>query len=696
MKPYPAAQIRNVGLFSHGGTGKTSLAEAMLYTTEATTRLGKVLEGSTVSDYDPDEIKRHSSISASVLPLEYKGVKINLVDAPGYSEFIGEMLSAMRVVDLAMILVDAHTSIEVGSDLMWKAATKANKPRMIVVNKMDRENASFETVLEQMRSEWGQSVVPLLAPIGKEQGFTGVATVTSQKAFVYPKRGERAFEEGQIPADMTADMERYKEMLTELVAETTDELTMKYLEGEELTDEEVKAGLHAGIMAGTITPVLAAAGGSVIGVTQVLDALVELAPSPLDRAEYSITENGQDPVELRADADGPLAALVFKTVADPFVGKLSYFRVYSGTLRSDSHVRNSRTGHDERLGQVFFVRGKEQKPTDRVEAGDIAAVPKLAETATGDTLCASGSNLKLAGITFPGASYTAALRPKSKADLDKMGTALHRMVEEDPTLHLDRDAQSGETLVSGMGESHIMIMAERMQRKFAVNVETALPTVPYRETITAPAHAEYKHKKQTGGHGQYGHVVLDIAPATDTEFEFQSTVVGGAVPRQYFPAVEKGVQEALHEGLLAGFPVVNVRVTLTDGSYHNVDSSEMAFKLAASQAFKKGASEARPVLLEPVMEVQISVPEHIVGDVMSDLNSKRARVEGMEPAEDGNTVVRAQVPLAEMQKYSNDLRAITQGRGSFSMEFSHYEEVPAHLTPTIVQAAKAHREAAAH
>jgi elongation factor G len=694
MKTYPAAQIRNVGLFSHGGTGKTTLAEAMLYASGATSRLGKVLEGTTVSDHDPDEIKRHSSITTTVLPVEHRGLKLNVVDCPGYSEFVGEMASGMRVVDCAVILVDAHSSLEVGSDLRFREAARAGIPRMVVVNKMDRENADFHGVVEQMRSQWGNSVVPLLVPIGKEQSFQGVADVLTGKAFVYPRKGDREFEERPMPEELQADAERYKEMLTELVAETDDELTIKYLDGGELTAEEMTAGLRAGILAGTIVPVVAASGLQLIGASQLMDVLADLAPSPLDRPEPAQAEGGEE--ELSADPEGPLGTLVFKTVADPFVGKLSLFRVYGGTLKSDSHVKNARTGHDERIGQLYFVRGKEQKVTDRVEAGDIGAVAKLSETATGDTLAAPGHPLTLRGIEFPAASYTAALQPKTKADLDKMGTALQRMAEEDPTLRISRDPTTGETLVSGMGESHIQIMAERMQRKFGVAVETALPTVPYRETITTAARAEYKHKKQTGGHGQYGHVVLNIEPSAEQEFEFASTVVGGAVPRNYFPAVEKGVHQAMLEGVVAGFPVVNVRVTLTDGSYHTVDSSEMAFMLAASQAFKKGVSDARPVLLEPIMEVSIEVPDQFMGDVMSDLNGRRARVEGMDPTGEGVTTVRAQAPLAEMQRYSSDLRAITQGRGAFSMHFSHYEEVPAHLTAQVAETARSHKEAAAH
>ncbi len=694
MRAYPAARIRNVGLFSHGGAGKTSLAEAMLFVTGAVNRLGKTLDGNTVSDFDPDEVKRQSSINLSVLPIEYRDTKINVLDAPGYFEFVGDMVSAMRVVDLAIILVDAHSGVQVGSDQMWKAARRAGIPTIVVVNKMDQENASFDQLVEQMRADWGNAVTPILVPMGSERAFRGVVNVLSSKAYTFGSPGTGEFQEGEAPPELAADIERYRDMLIEEAVETDDDLTMKYLEGEEITPDELRQGLRAGVLSGTIAPVVASSALNVVGVQQLLDEIVELGPSPLERPETATVPRSDDQVELRGDESGPLAALVFKTLADPFVGKLSYFRVYSGSLRSDSQVVNARTGHNERIGQLFFVRGKDQKPTDHVGAGDIGAVAKLAETFTGDTLSSPDRPLALEGISFPAPSYTVAVLPRTKGDLDKMGTALHRMIEEDPTLHLGREAASGETLVSGMGESHIQIMADRMQRKFGVGVETKLPSVPYRETITTATVSEYKHKKQTGGHGQYGHVILNIEPNQEQEFEFRETIVGGAVPKNYFAAIEKGIQEAIQEGPVAGYPVVNVRVTLTDGSYHSVDSSDMAFKLAASQAFRKGAAEARPTLLEPIMSVTVTVPDQFTGEVMSDLNGKRARVEGMEPSGDGMTTVRAQVPLAEIQRYSSDLRAITQGRGSFTMEFSHYEQVPPHLSQQIVEAARARREEA--
>jgi elongation factor G len=696
VKGYTTTNIRNVGLFSHVGAGKTTLAESMLYVTGGTSRLGKVLEGTTVSDFDPDEIRRHSSISTSVVPVEHGGCKLNVLDSPGYAEFIGEMLSAMRVVDCAVILVDAHTSIEVGSDEAYHAARRAGVPTMVVLNKMDRENADFDAAVEQMRAAWGSAVRPLYVPIGREQDFRGLAGVLDGRAYLHTAKGEPGFEEADLPEELLPEVSRWRELLIEAAAETDDELTMKYVEGEELTPEEIWTGLRAGVLSGEITPVIPASGGCLVGVSQLLDALVALTPSPLERSARARANGGDELVELSATTEGPPVALIFKTVADPFVGRLSYFRVYSGSVGSDSHLTNPRTGRGERIGQLFLVRGKEQSPAQRLGAGEIGAVAKLAESLTGDTLCGAERTLSLDRIEYPAGSYRAALKPRTKADLDKMGAALHRMEEEDPTLRVSRDAASGETLVTGMGESHIQIMAERMQRKFGVGVDLGLPTVPYRETITVPTTVEYKHKKQTGGHGQYGHVVLRLEPDPEHEFQFASTVVGGAVPKGYFPAVEKGVHDAMQEGIVAGYPIVNVRVTLTDGSHHNVDSSEMAFKLAAAQAFKKGAQDASPALLEPVMEVCIRTPDAFTGDVMSDLNGKRARVEGMEPEGEGTTVIRAQAPLAEMQRYTSGLRAITQGRGSFTMEFSHYEQVPAHLTEAVAAAAKARKDGASH
>lgn len=690
MKSYPASALRNIGLFGHGGTGKTSLVDGLLFAAGGASRLGRVTEGTSVSDYDPDEIKRRGSVNLTVVPIEYADHKINLLDTPGYAEFAGEVSCAVRAADCALVLVDAHAGIEVGSDVVFRQLRAAGLPTLLVVNKMDRENADFDAALEQMRSEWGHAVAPLLIPIGREHDFKGVVNVVTGRAWLYSADGKAS--ETAAPDHLRGQAAAYREQLMELAAEADDGLTEKYLGEGALTDDELHQGLVLGIAAGTISPVVAAAVPSLVGVSALLDVLVTYAPSPARRPVHGETDAGE--VSLTPDPSGPLAALVFKTVADPFVGRLSYFRVYSGTVRSDSRVVNARTGHEERLGQVYLTRGKEQLPAQEVTAGDIGAVPKLSAVQTGDTLHGADNRLKLRGIEFPHPTYTASVRPKSKADLDKLGSALQRMVEEDPSLHLAKDPSSGETLVTGLGEAHIQMMAERMARKFGVQVEVGLPPVAYRETITHRSRAEYKHKKQTGGHGQYGHVVLEVEPNEEQEFEFRETVVGGAVPKQFFPAVEKGVQEALHEGLLAGHPIVNIRVTLVDGSYHPVDSSEMAFKLAAAQAFKKAALDAGPVLLEPIMETTVTVPDGCVGDVMSDFNSRRARVEGLDPRGEGMTAIRALVPQAEMLRFSGDLRAMTQGRGDFDMEFSGYEPVPAHIATHLTHGAEAHREPA--
>lgn len=691
MKTYPAEKIRNIGLFSHGGAGKTSLTEAMLFVSHATTRLGRVEEGNTVSDWDPDEIKRGISISASIAPVEWRDHKINIIDAPGYADFLGEIKAAMRVCDLALILLDASAGVEVGTEQVWQLANEANRPRAVFINKMDRENANFETSLSAVQATFGGAAVPVQLPIGSEKDFKGVIDLLSRKAFLFSGAKDGVVTEADVPADLVDTVELLRTQLVEKICENDEELMLRYLEEEEIGVDELRHGLVQAIASGEAVPVFAGAATAVKGVALLLDAIVDSFPSP---SSVTATDGSGGTVELAPDPAGPLAALVFKTIADPYVGKLSFFRVYSGTMTSDTHVFNTSRAQDERVGQLHVMRGKEQIGVHEITAGDIGAVAKLQVTATGDTLTDPQRRLVLPGIAFPSPAYSAAVHPRTKSDLDKMGMAIQRLLEEDPTLHVSRDAQTGETLVSGLGESHVQIGLDRMARKFGVNVDIGLPQVPYRETISTPVkHVEYKHKKQTGGHGQYGHVFLDIEPVPEGEFEFQEKIVGGVVPKQFIPAVEKGVREALDEGLLAGYPVVHVRVTLTDGSYHTVDSSEMAFKIAAAQAFKKGALQAKPVLLEPVDLLRVTVPEAYMGDVMTDLNGKRGQLQGMAPGENGLTTIEALVPAAEVQRYATDLRSITQGRGSFQMEFHHYQPVPAHLTDGIVSEAKARQEA---
>lgn len=682
MKSYRTEQLRNVALVGHGGAGKTSLGEALLFASGAITRLGKVEEGTTVSDFEPDEQRRRISVSLSVLPCEWRDHKINVLDTPGYADFVGEVREALRVADAAIFVVDAVSGVEVGAELNWKVAREANLPRFIFINKIDRENADFAKTLAQIREVFGPACVPIQVPIGAQDKFNGVVDLIRREA-----RTGAKLEAGPIPSELEAEVASYRELLVEAVAEQDDELMTKYLDGEELSDEELVRGLREGIVASKLTPVLVGSALANKACSLVLDALVDLAPSPVDRGPVPATAQGQ-PIALAPDPAGPLAALVFKTSADQFVGKLTYFRVYSGTFKADSHVFNANKGKEERIGTVYVVRGKHQEAVPALVAGDIGAVTKLVETGTGDTLSTRDRPILLPPIEFPKPVYSAAVHPKSKADVDKMGGALARLVEEDPTLSVRRDPDTNETILSGLGESHIDVSLEKLKRKFGVDLTTSLPRVPYKETITTKATAEYKHKKQTGGHGQYGHVLIELEPKPRGEgFEFAERVVGGTVPKNFFPAVQKGIEEGLQEGVLAHYPLVDLRVVLYDGSYHPVDSSEIAFKIAASQALKKGVMQANPVLIEPIMDVEITVPEQFLGDILSDLNTKRGRVQGMNTS-GGISVITAQAPLAEMRRYATDLRSITQGRGSFTMTFSHYEEVPAHLAQGIIAEAK--------
>lgn len=691
MKNYPPERIRNVGLFAHSGAGKTSLTEALLYATHTTSRLGRVEDGTTVSDWDPDEQKRRISINLSVIPIEWRDHKINLVDTPGYFDFIGEVRSALRVIDAALILMDATVGVQVGTEQVWEQTEERQLPRALVINKMDRENANFARALASARTTFGHRIIPVQLPIGAERSFQGFVDVLSGQAFRYGDNG--TVEPASVPDELLPLLEQYRTELVEAACESDEDLTLRYLEGEEIALEELRRGLRQAVANGTVFPVFVAAATSLKGVIPLLEAIIDLLPAPT--ATTGARPNGQT-VELAPDPNGPLAAVVFKTIADPFVGKLSYFRVYSGTVRTDSQALVPQRGETERIGQVFVVRGKEQIPVGHIGPGDIGAVAKLQVARTGDTLTDPARPVTLPGIAFPEPVFTVAVYPRTKTDLEKMGTALHRLLEEDPTLMVGRENQTGETLLSGLGESHIQIALDRMARKFGVHVDWSLPRIPYRETISVPVRrVEYKHKKQTGGHGQYGHVFLDLEPLPDADFEFHETIVGGVVPKQFIPAVEKGVREAMEEGVLAGYPVVNVKVTLVDGSYHSVDSSELSFKIAAAQAFRKGQAAAKPILLEPIMRLRVTVPDAYTGDVMSDLNGKRAQVLGMTPGENGRTTIEALVPLAELQRYATELRSLTQGRGTFRTEFSHYQPVPQHLADAIIQESRARQAAAA-
>ncbi len=695
MKVYSTTQIRNVGLFSHGSAGKTSLLEAMLFLSKATNRLGRVDEGNTVSDYDPDEIKRHISVQLSVAPVEWKDCKINLIDVPGYAEFVGEVKAGIRVTDTAVLLVDASAGVEVGTEQAWRYADERGCPRIVFVNKMDRENADFKNSFHSTQTLLGKKCVPMHLPIGSQQSFRGIVDLLHMKAYLYePGSNSGKFTEGGVPADLLEDAQNGREWLIERVVETDDELTMKFLDGETISDAELEVALHVGVRAGEIVPVLAGSSLMNVGITQLLDALVTYTPSPAEFGNVTATNPATGQVsEIEPVESSPLTALVFKTIRDQF-GKQTYLRVFSGVLRSDSHVSNATRNVEERIGQVYIMRGKEQIPVQQLAPGDIGVVVKLAETQTGDTLSAVGHPLVVDGIAFPEPVFSASVAPKTKADMDKMGTAIHNIMEEDATIRVGKDPITGQTVISAMGESHVQITADRMKRKFGVDVNVGLPVVPYRETITSKVdRAHYRHKKQTGGHGQFADVVLELEPIEGGEFEFGERVVGGAVPKNFIPAVEKGIREALVEGVLAGYPVVNVKAVLYDGSFHPVDSSEMAFKLASSQAFKEGMHAGHPVLLEPIMTLHITVPDNHTGDIMSDLNSRRGRVLGMNPEGNGFTIVEASAPLSEVQRYVTDLRSITQGRGTFSMEFNHYEAVPAHVADRVIEDARKHKEA---
>lgn len=686
MKQFQPDNIHNVVLLSHSDAGKTSLSEAILFTSGEIKRLGKVDADSTTSDYDPDEIKRKISINLTLLPCQWQDKKINLVDVPGYSDFIGEVRAAVRVCEGAIIIVSAAAGIEVGTEQAWAYSEEAGLARLIFINKMDRENANFNKTIEQIQSSFGNKCMPLQIPVGAHNDFKGIIDLLTLKCYI----GDKA-EEGEIPASLKDQADSMREKMIETIAEVDDVLIEKYLGGEEISREELLMGLKQAVQSGKIVPVLTGSALQNVAIRQLLDAVCNYLPSA--REAEIVTTADSKITDIKPDRQSPPAALVFKTSADPYVGKLTYFRVFSGAIDSNSQVWNVNQNSAERIGQLFVVRGKNQEPVPRVEAGDIGAVAKLNITATGDTLGSQDKLVKIAPATFPEPVYSVAVHPKTKADLDKLGSALARLTEEDLTLRMHRDNDTGETILSGMGDTQLDVAAEKMQRKFGVGVELTIPKVPYKETITQPTKAEYKHKKQSGGHGQYGHVLLELTPLPrDSANEFVSKVVGGSVPKNYIPAVEKGVNEAVKEGVLAGYPVVNVKANIYDGSFHPVDSSEICFKIAGAGAFRRGLADGQPILLEPIMNVKVIVPGDFTGDIISDLNTKRARVQGMNPA-DGSNVIEAQAPLAEILRYAIDLKSITQGKGTFSMEFSHYEEVPAHISQKIIEERQAEREA---
>jgi elongation factor G len=688
MAVYKSDQLRNVVLLGHGGSGKTSLADALLFDTGAVNRLGRVEEGTSVSDWDDEERRRKMSISAALIPCEFEGYKLNVIDTPGYMDFVGEVVSGIHVTDGAVIVLDSVGGVEVGTEQVWHYAEERKLPRLAFVNKIERENADYGPIMAQIAAKFDVAAVPIQLPIGSQAEFKGVVDLLTRKAYL----GDKATE-GPIPADMADAVEEARMVLTEAAAEGEDALMEKYFEEETLSDEEIMRGLKARIAQCNVVPVLCGSAAMNIGIYVLMRSIIQLLPSPVEAGPYpAVNPVTGAKVQLQADPAAALAAQVFKTVADPYVGKLSYFRVYSGTLESDSRLRNSRTNGEERIGQLYLMRGKEQIPIARIAAGDMGAVAKLSETQTGDTLCDQWAPLLLKPAAYPNPLYSVAVSPKTKADAAKISPTLTRLNEQDPTLSWRQDPSTRETILSGMGDTHINVAIRRMEETFSLSLETAIPRVPYLETITRPASAQYRHKKQTGGAGQFAEVHMRVEPQErGAGFEFAWEVVGMNVSKTFGPSIEKGIKAVLEQGVIAGYPVVDVLAAVYDGKEHPVDSKDIAFQIAGREAFKVCFKGAGPVLLEPIYRYTITVPEEYMGDVLSDLNTRRAQVLGMDQA-GGNSIVTALVPLAEMQRYVSDLRSITQGRGVFTLEFTDYQQVPAHLAEQIVAATQKETE----
>ena len=692
MKTYEPSAIRNVLLVGHGGTGKTTLAEALLFAAGAVTRMGTTQDGNTVTDFEPEEVKRGISVSLSLAPVEWRGVKLNVLDAPGYADFIGDVRAALRAADACLFVVSAVDGVEVQHEVVWELAVEAGLPRAFFVNKLDRERASFQRTLDELVQAFGTQVAPLQFPIGEEQDFEGVADLLSKKAYRYPDgpKGQAS----DWPEDIAGKAEPFREKLAEAVAEADDSLLEKYLEEGELSEDEIVAGVKAGVAEAKFAPVLCGAATKAIGVDRLADLLVDTFPSPADRPPVRVMTSSGEEQERAADPAAPLSAFVFKTVSDPYVGRISLFRVYSGRVRPDSSVHNATQRTDERIGQLFTMRGKDHEGVAEIPAGDIGGVAKLSHTHTGDTLSTKDDPVTVPALELPEPLYAVAVEPKTQGDEEKLSTAFARLQEEDPTFRVERHPDTNETVMYGMGETHVDVMTERMQRKFGVGVETHAAHVPYKETLRAKVQAMGRHVKQSGGHGQYGICHIEVEPLErGAGFEFVNKIVGGVIPSQFIPSVEKGVVKAMQTGT-SGHQMVDLRITLYDGKFHPVDSSDMAFQIAGSLALKEAAHKAGVVLLEPVVDVEVVVPESQTGDIIGDLNAKRGRVLGMEPTGTGKTRIKAQAPQAEMTRYAIDLRSITGGRGIFTMTFSHYEELPAHLTEKVLAAAQREKEEA--
>lgn len=685
MKEYPSEQIRNVALAGHSGAGKTSLTEAILYNCKLTDRLGRVEEGNTTSDYDAEEIKRHVSINTSLIPVEYRGTKINFLDMPGYRDFVGEIRNTLRVADAVIILVDASGGVEVGTELAWEYAEEFGLPRMFLINKIGRERASFENTLNQIKETFNCHSVLLNYPVGEAGSYKGCVDLLKMKMSVSDAGKSNLVD---IPADQQERANELHGQLVEIAAEGDDELTMKFLDGQQLSDEEILRGLKEDLIEGRYCPVITSNATDGSGLTSVLDFIVQCFPAPVERKPFEAQNGKGEPVELKCDASAPTAAFVFKTISDPFAGHLTFFKVLSGNVMNDTTLANVNRGTQERVNHLMTVRGKKQDPVPKISAGDIGVLAKLNGTHTNDTLADAKMQVKVEPTAMPKHTIQMAVTAKSKEDEEKVGLAMHRLIEQDPTLWIHRDPAVRQTILSGMGDTHLDVAVARLKSQSKVDVELSVPKVPYRETITRKAEGQGKHKKQSGGRGQYGDCWIRLEPQKEGGgFEFEWKIVGGVIPTKYQPSVEKGLVQALERGIIAGYPVVDIKAACYDGSYHTVDSSDMAFQVAASKAFKNVAKTAGPVILEPINKLKVTVPEKYMGDVMGDLNSKRGRILGMN-AEGHKQVIDALVPLSEMFEYSKELRSISHGRGTFEMEFHHYERVPGEEQARIIAESK--------
>ncbi|HUF24259.1 MAG TPA: elongation factor G [Vicinamibacterales bacterium] len=691
MKVYDAAAIRNVALVGHSGSGKTQLTSALLFDSGAVNRFGKVDDGTTVTDYDDEEIARKHTLSAGLAAAEWNKCKINFIDTPGMGNFLSDARAALRVVEAAVVVVDAVSGVEVSTEKIWAAADELEVPRLIVLNRLDRDRASMERALESVRSAFGRGAVAVQLPIGEEKNFKGVVDLVSMRSYTFEGDDSGRMTESGVPGALVDAANAARESLIEMVAEADDTLMEKFFEAGTLTQEELLEGLHRGVRGGTVYPVLCTSALHNIGIQPLLDAIVHYVPAPTEHPMRGVKPGTEEDVEKEAEPSGPVAAYVWKTIADQFAGRITLLRVVTGTLKSDSNVQNVTRDAHERLGHLLLVQGKTQTHVAEVKAGDIGAVAKLKDTQTGDTLGDKNAGFVMRPLKFPEPVLSYAMEPKSRGDEDKISTAMHRLIEEDPSIGYSRDPQTHELLLSGQGQLHIEVTVAKLKRRFGVEVNLKLPRIPYRETITASTEAHGRHKKQTGGHGQFGDCKIRMEPLPrGGDFAFENDIFGGAIPRQFVPAIEKGIQETRMRGYLAGYPVVDFKVTVYDGSYHDVDSNEMSFKMAGRLAFRDAMTRCRPTILEPIMHVEVVAPSDYAGDLMGDLNGRRGRISGMD-TRGASTVIKAQVPMSEMLSYEQQLTSMTGGRGGYHMEFSHYDEVPGHQQTKIIEKSKAER-----